>query len=63
MGTRAARALRITGANRAMDSSMDALMFFWLNVSLAAVKTILERAGHAYRFDGRSGTAAVTEVR
>ena len=36
--TRASRAISTTGRNRSSDSAMLALMFFWLNVSLAAVK-------------------------
>ena len=40
----ASRARRITGAKRANDSSIEALMFFRLNVSDAAVKTAISRA-------------------
>jgi septum formation protein len=58
-----AGAYGIQGFGAALVERIDGDFFSVMGLPLRLVLELLERAGHAYRFDGRSGTAAVTEVR
>jgi septum formation protein len=57
-----AGAYGIQGYGAALVERIDGDFFGVMGLPLRLVLQLLERAGHAYRFDGRSGTAAVTEV-
>ena len=58
-----AGAYSIQGFGAALVERIDGDFFSVMGLPLRLVLDLLECAGHAYRFDGRSGTAAVTEVR
>ena len=58
-----AGAYGIQGFGAALVERIDVDFFSVMGLPLRLVLELLERAGHAYRFDWRSGTAAVTEVR
>jgi septum formation protein len=58
-----AGAYGIQGFGAALVERIDGDFFSVMGLPLRLVLELLERAGHAYRFDGRSGTAAVTDVR
>jgi septum formation protein len=57
-----AGAYGIQGYGAALVERIDGDFFGVMGLPLRLVLQLLERAGHAYRFEGRSGTAAVTEV-
>jgi septum formation protein len=52
----------IQGYGAALVERIDGDFFSVMGLPLRLVLELLERAGHPYRFEGRSGTAAVTEV-
>jgi septum formation protein len=58
-----AGAYGIQGYGAALVERIDGDFFGVMGLPLRLVLELLERAGHPYRFEGRSGTAAVTEVR
>ena len=58
-----AGAYGIQGYGAALVERIDGDFFSVMGLPLRLVLELLERAGQAYRFEGRSGTAAVTEVR
>jgi nucleoside triphosphate pyrophosphatase len=58
-----AGAYGIQGYGAALVERVDGDFFSVMGLPLRLVLDLLEQAGHPYRFDGRSGTAAVTEVR
>jgi septum formation protein len=57
-----AGAYGIQGYGAALVERIDGDFFGVMGLPLRLVLQLLEQAGHAYRFEGRSGTAAVTEV-
>jgi septum formation protein len=57
-----AGAYGIQGYGAALVERIDGDFFGVMGLPLRLVLQLLGRAGHAYRFDGRNGTAAVTEV-
>jgi nucleoside triphosphate pyrophosphatase len=57
-----AGAYGIQGFGAALVERIDGDFFSVMGLPVRLVLELLERAGHPYRFDGRSGTAAVTEV-
>jgi len=57
-----AGAYGIQGYGAALVERIDGDFFSVMGLPLRLVLELLERAGHPYRFEGRSGTAAVTEV-
>ena len=57
-----AGAYGIQGFGAALVERIDGDFFSVMGLPLRLVLELLERAGHGYRFEGRSGTAAVTEV-
>jgi septum formation protein len=57
-----AGAYGIQGYGAALVERIDGDFFSVMGLPLRLVLELLERAGRAYRFGGRSGTAAVTEV-
>ena len=58
-----AGAYGIQGYGAALVERIDGDFFSVMGLPIRLVLELLERAGHPYRFEGRSGTAAVTEVR
>ncbi|MEO6055975.1 MAG: nucleoside triphosphate pyrophosphatase [Gemmatimonadales bacterium] len=58
-----AGAYGIQGYGAALVERIDGDFFSVMGLPLRLVLRLLEQAGHAYRFEGRTGTAAVTEVR
>jgi septum formation protein len=57
-----AGAYGIQGYGAALVERIDGDFFSVMGLPVRLVLELLERAGHGYRFEGRSGTAAVTEV-
>jgi septum formation protein len=57
-----AGAYGIQGYGAARVERIDGDFFSVMGLPVRLVLELLERAGHGYRFEGRSGTAAVTEV-
>jgi septum formation protein len=57
-----AGAYGIQGYGAALVERVDGDFFSVMGLPLRLVLDLLEQAGHPYRFDGRSGTAAVSEV-
>ena len=55
--------VRHQGYGAALVERIEGDFFSVMGLPLRLVLELLEQAGRAYRFDGRSGTAAVTEVR
>ena len=58
-----AGAYGIQGFGAALVERIEGDFFSVMGLPLRLVLELLERAGRGYRFDGRSGTAVVTEVR
>jgi septum formation protein len=58
-----AGAYGIQGYGAALVERIDGDFFSVMGLPLRLVLELLELAGHPYRFEGRSDTAAVTEVR
>jgi len=58
-----AGAYGIQGYGAALVERIDGDFFSVMGLPLRLVLELLEQAGHPYRFEGRSGSAAVTEVR
>lgn len=57
-----AGAYGIQGFGAALVERIDGDFFSVMGLPVRLVLELLERAGHPYRFTGRAGTAAVTEV-
>jgi septum formation protein len=58
-----AGAYGIQGYGAALVERIDGDFFSVMGLPIRLVLNLLDRAGHPYRFEGRSGTAVVTEVR
>ena len=58
-----AGAYGIQGYGAALVERIDGDFFSVMGLPIRLVLELLEQAGRGYRFDGRSGTAVVTEVR
>jgi septum formation protein len=58
-----AGAYGIQGYGAALVERIDGDFFSVMGLPVRLVLNLLDRAGHPYRFEGRSGTAVVTEVR
>ena len=58
-----AGAYGIQGYGAALVERIDGDFFSVMGLPIRLVLELLEESGHPYRFEGRSGTAAVTEVR
>ena len=57
-----AGAYGIQGYGAALVERIEGDFFSVMGLPVRLVLQLLERAGHPYRFEGRTGTAAVTEV-
>jgi septum formation protein len=57
-----AGAYGIQGYGAALVERVDGDFFSVMGLPIRLVLELLERAGRPYRFEGRAGTAAVTEV-
>jgi len=57
-----AGAYGIQGYGAALVERIEGDFFSVMGLPLRLVLELLEQAGHGYRFEGRTGTAAVTEV-
>jgi septum formation protein len=58
-----AGAYGIQGYGAALVEKIDGDFFSVMGLPVRLVLQLLQEAGHPYRFDGRTGTAEVTEVR
>jgi septum formation protein len=58
-----AGAYGIQGYGAALVERIDGDFFSVMGLPIRLVLNLLDRAGHPYRFEGRSGSAVVTEVR
>jgi septum formation protein len=58
-----AGAYGIQGYGAALVERIEGDFFSVMGLPIRLVLELLEQAGHSYRFEGRNGTAAVTEVR
>lgn len=58
-----AGAYGIQGYGAALVERIEGDFFSVMGLPIRLVLNLLEEAGHPYRFDGRNGTAGVTEVR